>query len=485
MPSIKKNFFWSTLLTVAGYLFPLVTFPYVTRVLGVEGLGQYQFAYSTVEYFSIIAMLGMGTVGIREIAKVKGNRREMSKVFSSLICLNLLTTLVAILALFVLTLVIPSFIAHNKMLYIGLARILCGTLLIEWFFKGLEDFRFITIRAIAVRFIFVLAVFVFVRDENDYIIYFLLTSLTVAVNAVINILYSRKYVDFSFKGISIRSFTKPVIILGIYQILTAMYTSFNVIYLGAQCGDIEVGYYSTATKLYILIMSVFTSFTGVMLPRMSSYVANGKDVEFKTMTSKSLDFLLLFTMPLIVISEVFAPQIIRLIAGAGYEGAIIPMRMVMPLMLIIGYEQIIIIQMLMPLSKDNAILTNSIVGAIVGIILNLTLVHIFASKGSAIVWIGSELAVMISAQCFVTKYTGYIFPYKKIISSVICYMPLFLFCFFLSKTSTNWIVAMIVGIVVVALCSFFIELYILKNELLRGNFHMIKSRFFEKNQFKR
>ena len=228
MSTVKKNFAWSTLLTFAGYLFPLITFPYVTRVLGVEGIGQYQFAYSTIEYFSIIAMLGIGTVGIREIAKVKENRHEMSRVLCSLLSLNLITTLLAACVLLVLTFIIPSFIAHSKLLYIGIARLFCGSLLIEWLFKGIEDFKFITIRSLAIRFVFVFSVFIFVRDEDDYVIYFQLTSLTVAVNAIVNILYSRKFVDYSFRGIDVRPYVKPFIVLGIYQILTAMYTSFNV-----------------------------------------------------------------------------------------------------------------------------------------------------------------------------------------------------------------------------------------------------------------
>ena len=116
MPSVKKNFIWSTILTVAGYLFPLITFPYVTRVLGVEGLGNYQFAYSTIEYFSIFAMLGMGVIGIREVAKEKGDRAKLSQTFSSLVVINLITAFLAICVLFVLTFIIPSFIAHGKML---------------------------------------------------------------------------------------------------------------------------------------------------------------------------------------------------------------------------------------------------------------------------------------------------------------------------------------------------------------------------------
>lgn len=474
MSTVKKNFAWSTLLTFAGYLFPLITFPYVTRVLGVEGIGQYQFAYSTIEYFSIIAMLGIGTVGIREIAKVKGNRHEMSRVLCSLLSLNLITTLLAACVLLVLTFIIPSFIAHSKLLYIGIARLFCGSLLIEWLFKGIEDFKFITIRSLAIRFVFVFSVFIFVRDEDDYVIYFLLTSLTVAVNAIVNILYSRKFVDYSFRGIDVRPYVKPFIVLGLYQILTAMYTSFNVMYLGSKCGDIEVGYYSTATKLYILIMSVFTAFTGVMLPRMSSYVAEGKTEDFNGMISKSIDFLLLFSIPMIVISEAFAPQIIRLIAGPGYEGAILPMRLVMPLMLIIGYEQIIIMQMLMPLGKDRAILINSIIGASVGILLNFTIVPSLASIGSAIVWIGSEVAVLISAQCFVTKYTGKAFPFKKVVLSVLIYLPILFICYIIQGFSNNWLLSLAVGVVLVGVYSFVIEYYLIKNELLRNSIHSLQ-----------
>ena len=292
--TIKKNFVWSTLLTVSGYVFPIITFPYVTRVLGAEGIGSFQYADSVIQYFCFFALMGVNTVGIREIAKAKNNAIEMSTVYSSLLSLCLFTTLISIGVLLLFTTFIPSFAAHKRMLYIGAARILAGSLLVEWLFKGLEEFRFITIRAILVRIVFVVCVFVFVRDSNDYETYFLLTVLITVFNAIINVFYSRRFVQFSFHRVCLKQYLKPFIVLGIYQVLTAMYLSFNVIYLGAKCGDLEVGYYSAATKLYTIIMSFFTAFTGVMLPRMSSLVADGKDDEFKDMTKKSIDFLLSF-----------------------------------------------------------------------------------------------------------------------------------------------------------------------------------------------
>lgn len=477
MPSVKKNFAWSTILTVAGYIFPLITFPYVSRVLGAEGIGNYQHAYSIIDYFCVFSVLGMGSLGIREIAKVKGDRASMSKVFSSLLVLNLITTFLAIAALVVLVHVIPSFQSHSKMLYIGIAKILCNTLLVEWFFKGIEDFRYITIRAVLVRCIYVISVFVFVRESSDYVTYFLLTTLTVVVNAIINIFYLHNHVDFSLSKLELKPHVKPFVILGVYKILTAMYTSFNVMYLGAKQGDVEVGFYSTATKLYVLIMSVFTAFTGVMLPRMSSLIAEGKTKDFNRMTSKSIDFLLLFCLPIIMFSEAFAPSIIRLLAGPGFEGAIMPMRIVMPLMLVIGYEQIVILQMLMPLQKDGAILTNSIVGAGIGLLLNIVLVPFLASVGSAIAWCGSEIAVLLSAQYFLTKYTGYQFPYKKVFLSVIAAMPALAVCLILDTLIPNWVLSMIIGLFVVGGYCICVEYYVMKNDLLRTNLSFIFKRF--------
>jgi len=479
MPSVKKNFVWSTILTVAGYIFPIITFPYITRVLGVEGIGSVQFADSVIVYLSVFAMLGMGTVGVREIAKAKGDRNRLSKVFSSLLTLNLITTFMAIIALMLLIKIIPSFGAHERLLYIGLAKILCGTLLIEWFYRGLEDFRYITICSLIIRLLYVVSVFVLVRSADDYVVYFILTTAVTVLNAIINLIYSRHYITFSLRVIDFKPYIRAFVILGVYMILTNLYNSFNVIYLGTKCGDIEVGYYTTATKLYAVIMSVFTAFTTVMMPRMSSLISEGKSDEFHTMTSRSIDFLLLFCIPAIVLAEVYAPQIIRIIAGMSYEGSILPMRIVMPLMLIIGYEQIIVIQMLMPLGKDNSILINSSIGAVIALILNFTLVPLLASIGSSIVWFCCETAVAVSAQYFVTKYTGFRLPFKRIIINVIAYLPALLFCSLSNQYIENRLWSMIVGILFIGVYFFMVEYFLLKNHLLVGNLESLSRRVFK------
>lgn len=394
MGSIKKNIFYSSILTVSGCFFPLITFPYVSRVLGVNNIGICNFVDSIVQYFIYFSMMGVMTVGIREVARTKGDKKQLSKTYSELLTLNLIVTAIMIVVLLMCTIFIPQLHEYKQMFYVGAAKVLANTLLIEWLFKGLEDFRYITVRTILVRSLYVVIVFVFVKDESDYFLYFALTSFMVVANAIINIVYSRKFICYKIKGINMQPYLKSFLILGVYMLLTSMYTTFNVAYLGFATNSVEVGYYTTATKLYLLIMSFFTAYTGVMMPRMSILLAEGNVSEFKRLTDKSIDALFAFATPLIVISEVCAPHIIRIVAGVGYEGAVLPMRIVMPLMLVICYEQVLVYQILSPMKKDAAILRNSIVGALVAVIFNVALVSRFASSGTAIVWILSEFAVL-------------------------------------------------------------------------------------------
>lgn len=402
--SIKKNFAYSTVLTVSGYLFPLITFPYVTRVLGANNIGICNFVSGIIGYFIILANLGMMTVAIRETAAAAGDKERLSKVFSSLLILHLISTLVAMAALAICIFLIPRFNEHRELLWIGTGQLFFNFLTIEWFFKGIENFKYITIRSVAVRLIQVILTFVVVRRPDDYVNYFLLQFITVVINALINIIYSRNFVSFSFKNVNMRPYLKSFFILGLYSILTSMYTTFNTMYLGILSTDTEVAYYTVATKLYTIILALFTAFTGVMLPRNSALIAEGRIDEFKKLFVKSFKFLLAFSIPVIILTEILAPLIIRVIAGPGYEGAILPMRLVMPLVFVIGAEQILVIQTLMPLKKDKIILLNSIIGATLGVLLNIFLVPRLFSVGSALVWIICEVVILLLSGFFVMKY---------------------------------------------------------------------------------
>lgn len=477
MASIKKNFAYSSVLTIAGYLFPLLTYPYVTRVLGVEALGGNNFVDSVVNYFTFLSMMGIGVLGVREIAKCKNDRQLLSKTFSSLIALNVLASLFAILILLICVQFSPRLKEFEGLFYIGAARILFGTLIIEWFFKGIEDFRYITIRSLIIRIVYVISVFVFIHSPQDYKLYFFLTSCITFFNALCNLTYSTKFVKFSLKSIELKPYWKPFLVLGVYQLLVTTYTTFNAIYLGFVSNDTEVGYYTVVTKLYYIILSVFTAFTGVMLPRMSALNSEGNNDVYKGLIDKSFNVLFVVAFPIIILSEICAPQIIGLLAGDEFHHSISIMRIIMPLVFVVGYEQILVVQILTSLGKDKDILKTSIVGAASALIMNIILVPYLFSTGSAIVWVLSELGVLVTAQFFVTKYTGIRFPYKLFFINVLYSLPIAAIGFLLMSFTSYNIISFFVFTALLLVYYFLVEWYVAKNQIVISSLKSVMSRF--------
>lgn len=474
--SLKKNILYSSILTVSNFLFPLLVYPYISRVLGATNIGICNFVDSIINYFILFSMMGINTIGIREIAKKKNDIHQLSSTFSGLSTLNFITTSIALTALLVSTWLVPELAKHQETMYIGALKLIFNSLLIEWFYKGLENFKFITQRSIFIKVVYVILVFLLVKDKEDYNIYYALTVLTIIINACINQVYARKFTSFTLKQLSFRQYIRPFFILGIYAFLTSMYTSFNVAYLGFVAGETEVGYYTTAVKLYTVLISLFTAFTGVMMPRMSSLIAEKRYDDFKIMTEKSIDLLLLFVMPVIVLSMMFTPQIIHIISGTGYENAIIPMRIIVPLLLIIGYEQIIIVQILAPLKKDKAILFNSILGGTVGLLMNLLLVSEMKSIGSAIVWIMAEITVLCSGQHFVTKFLGNQFPYLKVGKQILIAIPAGCLCYGVLCLKLNDAVSIFTGCVLITIYYTIINIKVIKNDFTQSAISAIKAR---------
>ena len=174
MVSIKRNFVYSSVLTTANYIFPLLTYPYASRVLGVDRIGICNFVDSIINYFILFSVMGIGIIGIREIARSKDNKEDLNKTFSSLFLLNTISTSLVLIVLIGAIFLVPKLQAYKDMMWIGVLKLISNYLLIEWLYKGLEKFKLITYRTIIVRTLYVVSVFLFVREAADYKIYFLL-----------------------------------------------------------------------------------------------------------------------------------------------------------------------------------------------------------------------------------------------------------------------------------------------------------------------
>ena len=419
MSRIGKNFIYNVALTLSTYLMNLVLFPYVSRVLGVDMVGKVGFVNDTITYFSLFALLGVATVGVRDIAACREDREKRSRVFSGLMSIVLLLTGIVLVVYVAAILLVNRFMADRTLFVMGAGTLVFTSLLIEWLYQGMEDFRYITLRSVTIKIAYALLVFILVRKPDDYRLYFALTVGMVVLNSIVNLAYSRHFVHFSFSGSLIRKYFKPVLSLGLYKIMVSMYTTFNVIYLGFVASEAQVGYYYTAKKLFYIILGLFSAFTAVMLPRMSAILEQGQEAEFRSKTQMTFDIVFAFAFPLIAFFEVLSPEIIGLMSGPGYEGAILPMRIISPVLLLSAMAQIWVIQVLMPLRKDRVVLVSSVMGAIIGILANILLVGRLGAVGSALVLLISEI-------------TGNLYSFVYALRKGYMTFPVWSFLFFLS-----------------------------------------------------
>ena len=454
-PSIKKNFAYKSVLTLSTYLIKFITFPYVARVLGVERIGLVNFVDNTVNYFLLFATMGVGLLGVREIAAVKEDKKRRDQVYSNVLALNLLFTLVSLGIYLLCVVTIPKLCQYDELFYIGTAKILFTVFLVEWFFTGVENFRYITLRSILIKVLYIISVFLFVRDTSDYRLYFILTVGVVVLNALINQLYIREFVRVRWNNIQLFKYLKQNVTLGIYTLMTSMYLTFNVMYLGLVSNNTEVGYYTTAFKLYSVVLGFFTAFTNVMLPRMSSLLANGEKDRFQELVNRSFSVMSTCCIPLILCSMIMAPQIVYILSGPGYEGAILPMRIIMPAAFAVGVAQVLAIQVLMPMKKDKVLLVASIIGAVVSLLINLLVVPYIESVGSAVVLLCSEAVVTGAYLWYVLSHKLTLISVKTIGKSVLYSLPSVVVCWGCGR----WIENEFVGVGCAFLLSLFCLIY--------------------------
>lgn len=404
MADIKRNLFYNTLLTSAYYVFPLIVYPYVSRMLGVSNIGLVGFIDSIATYFILFSMMGISILGVREIAKCGEDKRKRKSVLYSLLGLHGLMTFFTLCVMVAVTFAVPELRRQLPMMGVGMCKLVFNLFLIEWFYKGLEDFKYISLRSIIIRGLYVVSVFIFVRSGDDVLTYYVLTMLVVFVTAAVNMVGTRKFLDTGQISISLRKYLKPYFSLGAYELLATAYTTLNVAFLGFVSNDTEVGYYTTATKVIYILTMVYMSFSGVLLPRMSSFAAEGNMSGFRKYFSRAFIYVLCFSLPIVAIIEVFAPEVIMLLSGPGYEGAITPLRIMIPFLMVFGIEQLVTVQTLMPMGKDKTILRITLAAAISGIVLNIILVPQMGAVGSAIVWAGAETLILIFSSYYLLKF---------------------------------------------------------------------------------
>lgn len=393
--SLKINFLMNALLTMSSFIFPLITFPYISRILLPVGSGKISFATSFVQYFNMFAQLGIPVYGIRICAQVRDNRKELTRTAHELLFLNILMGLISYIILGVLIVTVPR-LRQERTLYIVISfTIILTAIGMNWLYQALEQYTYITIRSIIFKIIAILAMFLLVHEQEDYVIYGAISIFAASASNICNFINVHKYIDLKFVGkYNIRRHIKPVLVFFAMSCATTIYTNLDTVMLGFMKTDEDVGYYNTAVKIKSILVSLVTSLGAVLLPRASYYIKQGNMSEFKRINKKALNFVFLVSCPLTVYFIMFAKAGIFFLSGKEFGGSILPMQIIMPTLIFIGVSNILGIQMLIPLGKEKIVLYSEIAGAAVDLIINALLIPRYASAGAAIGTVVAELVVV-------------------------------------------------------------------------------------------
>ena len=411
--SVKLNFLMNAILTISAFIFPLITFPYVSRILLPEGTGKVSFATSVVTYFALFAQLGIPTYGIRACAKVSDNKEKLTRTVQEIFIINIVMSLITYIVFFLVLNIVPRMQADKTLFVITSSTILFNAIGMDWLYKGLEKYTYITIRSIIFKFIALLAMFMFVHQKSDYIVYGGISIFAGSASNICNLLNVKKYIQIKPIGkYNIKQHMRPILIFFAMSCATTIYTNLDTVMLGFMKTDMDVGYYNAAVKIKNILLGIVTSLGTVLLPRASYYIENDYMEEFRRITQKAIKFVFLISIPLTVYFILYAKEGILFLSGNAYSKAILPMQVIMPTLIFIGLTNIMGIQILVPLGREKIVLYSEIAGAIVDLFINILLIPRMAATGAAIGTLIAELAVWIVQ--FVALRYDIIEAYKKV-----------------------------------------------------------------------
>ena len=393
--SIQYNFIMNIILKMSAFVFPLISFPYVSRVLGASGNGKIAFAAAVVNYFSLFASLGIPSYGVKACAQVRDNKEKLSTMVQELLIINFICMAVSYIVFIGMMLIVPEFRNEQVLLWINSTSIFLSAIGVEWFYQAIEQYDYITFRNIAFKILSIILMFAFVKKPMDYIIYAGITVVGTYGSNVLNVLRLPRYISLKkTTKYSIKRHVIPIIALFLYNAATTIYTNLDTVMLGMMTCDNQVGYYNAAVKIKGILASIVTAMSAVLLPRVSYYLSNNNREEFSRIIKKTFQFVLLISIPLAVFFVLAAKPTILILAGEDYLPSIIPMQIITPAIIFIGIGSITAWQMLIPLCMEKVTVIGAVVGAIIDLIINFLLIPRFGASGAAIGTLIAEMGVV-------------------------------------------------------------------------------------------
>lgn len=384
-PNIKVNALLNTIKTICSVIFPLITFPYISRVLKPDNVGKVNFGASFVSYFALLASLGIATHAIRECSAKRENKEALSKTASQIYSINICTTVIAYVLMAITLLFFRKFDAYRTLIIIQSTAILFTTIGCDWLNTAMEDFTFITIRTISFQVISIILMFAFIHSEEDYVFYAVISVISSSGANITNFFYRRKYCKVRFtKDINWQYHFKPIALLFVMILAQTIFSNADITMLGFMKSDAEVGIYSTALKIENIVAQVVTSLVWVVMPRLSAYFAENEFDKINYSLKEVFGVLVLFGFPCIAGVIGLSEEIVLLVGGEEYISSALPLII---LFIAFGFSLLggsfLGNMVLLPSKKEGQYMFICCTATVVNLILNYFLIPIWGAVAAA------------------------------------------------------------------------------------------------------
>ena len=454
---IKTNYVFNLIYQLFLLITPLITAPYVSRVLTSEGVGQYSFTLSIVTYFTIFATFGFTYYGQRSIAQNQKSKEERSVVFWEIFTLKLITSLISSVLFFVLikTNVLES---YNTLLIIQIINILSIALDATFLLQGLEQFKKIVFPNLIIKSLSIVSIFVFVKDIGDLNLYIVIHSLSILATSIVTLLFSKKFIKFvKFKKINVKRHFVPALKLFIPTIAISIYAILDKTLIGLISNDSNVGFYEQSEKIVKMVLTIVTSLSAVMIPNNAKLFAEKKHDEVNTNIEKAFSFSLFIGMPLMFGLIAVSPNFVPWFFGPGYESCVGLIQILSILIFAIGLNNVLGVQYLVPTNKEKIFTISVIIGAVTNFILNIITIKYFGAFGAAISTIIAETVILIYQMIYLRKTFKFFKLFDKCKIIFVSSIIMFVVVYILSKT----LVASIINTLLLVLMGGFVYVFLL------------------------
>lgn len=464
--SMLKNAFFSFSKAFISMIFPIITFPYASRILLPEGIGRVNFSNSIINYFFIISSLGIGGYATREAAKLRNDKLALSKFFKEILTINMISSALSYILFVISLILIPKFGDYKNLLIVSSVRIILTTIGIDWFYTAIEDYKYITVRSFIFQIFALIFLFTFVKTKEDTLAYVIFGLISSVGSGICNIIHARRFIDF--KSPCKLELKKHWIFIFTFfgmTVVTSIYTMLDSTMIGFIKDDLQVGYYSAAAKINKLVTSLLGATFGILLPRMAYYIKNAEQKKFIELTQKSLNIMITLSIPMVFGLIALAEPLVIIFSGSNYLPAVTSMKVMAPIIFTISMSTLTGIQILPAIGKEKITLLSCVFGAIINITLNSIFITKYGYMGAAI---GTVAAEFIVTTIQVTYLKKIVFNKSTVISfsqSLLGSVLMFNAVMFSQKIISSLILKTVVGFFT-GILIYFLVLLVCKNTSL-------------------